>query len=161
MGSVWRAWDARRRCYVAAKLLRIADAGSVVRFVREQSLRVEHPHVVAPTSWAADDDKVLLTMDVVRGGSVAHLLGDYGPLPLPLPYVAVLVDQLLTALTAVHAHGIVHRDVNRRTCCSSRPAGVSRSCGSRISATPRWWASRGRLTQGSSWAAPDTLRPSA
>ena len=109
MGSVWRVWDTQLRRYVAAKLLRPADAGSLLRFVREQSLRVEHPHVVAPTGWAADNEQVLLTMDLVRGGSVAQLLAALGP--LPLPYVGVLVDQLLDALTAVHAHGIVHRDV--------------------------------------------------
>ncbi|MGH8792657.1 MAG: protein kinase domain-containing protein [Stackebrandtia sp.] len=109
MGSVWRAWDVKRRRYAAAKLLRSAEAGDVLRFVREQALRVEHPHVVAPIGWAAEDDKVLLAMDLVAGGSVHHLLGDYGP--LPAPYAAVLVDQLLDALTAVHAHGIVHRDV--------------------------------------------------
>src|SRR2546421_10343941 len=94
---------------MAAKLLRPADAGSLLRFVREQSLRVVHPHVVAPAGWAAEDDQVLLTMDLVPGGSVAQLLGDYGS--LPLPYVAVLIDQLLDALTAVHSRGIVHRDV--------------------------------------------------
>jgi eukaryotic-like serine/threonine-protein kinase len=109
MGSVWRAWDAQRREYVAAKLLRPADAGSLLRFVREQSLRVSHPHVVAPTGWAAQDDQVLLTMDLVRGGSVTDLLRDYGT--VPVPYGAVLVDQLLQALTAVHERGIVHRDV--------------------------------------------------
>ncbi|NUS74503.1 MAG: serine/threonine protein kinase [Corynebacteriales bacterium] len=109
MGSVWRAWDARRSRYVAAKMLRAADASSLIRFVREQGLRIEHPHVVAPSSWAADDDKVLLTMDLVRGGNLANLFGDYGT--LPPEYVAVLIDQLLAALSAVHAHGVVHRDV--------------------------------------------------
>jgi serine/threonine-protein kinase len=108
-GSVWRAWDSRRGQYVAAKLLRQRDAGALLRFVREQSLRVEHPHVVAPTGWAAEDDDVLLTMDLVRGGSVAALVGDYGPLPPQL--VAVLLDQLLDALAAVHGAGLVHRDV--------------------------------------------------
>jgi tetratricopeptide (TPR) repeat protein len=109
MGSVWRAWDSREGRYVAAKLLRAADAGSVLRFVREQSLRVAHPHVAAPLAWAAEDDQVLFTMDLVRGGDVGRLLGDYGS--LPLTYAAVLVDQLLCALAAVHAQGIVHRDV--------------------------------------------------
>src|SRR6266487_1032935 len=73
-GRVWRAWDAQRREYVAAKLLRRADAGPLLRLVGGQSLRVEHPHVAAPTGWAAEDDQVLLTMDLVRGGSLADLL---------------------------------------------------------------------------------------
>ncbi|HET6291852.1 MAG TPA: protein kinase [Kribbella sp.] len=109
MGSVWRAWDLRREAYVAAKVLGQHDAATLLRFVREQSLRIQHPHVVAPHGWAADDDKVVFAMDLVRGGSVATLLGDHGP--LPASYVAVLLDQVLHGLSAVHAAGIVHRDL--------------------------------------------------
>ncbi|MEU6341287.1 serine/threonine-protein kinase [Streptomyces sp. NPDC046977] len=108
-GAVWRAWDRRRGRYVAAKVLQQSDAHALLRFVREQALRIDHPHVLAPTSWAADDDKVLFTMDLVRGGSLAHLIGDYGP--LPPRYVCALLDQLLSGLTAVHAEGVVHRDI--------------------------------------------------
>ncbi|MEU5533575.1 serine/threonine-protein kinase [Streptomyces sp. NPDC020362] len=108
-GAVWRAWDHRRRRYVAAKVLQQRDAHSLLRFVREQALRIDHPHVLAPASWAADDDKVLFTMDLVGGGSLVHLVGDYGPLP-PV-YVCTLLDQLLSGLAAVHAEGVVHRDV--------------------------------------------------
>ncbi|GGW43536.1 protein kinase domain-containing protein [Streptomyces caelestis] len=109
VGAVWRAWDHRRRRYVAAKVLLQSDAHSLLRFVREQALRIDHPHVLAPTSWAADDDKVLFTMDLVAGGSLVHLVGDYGPLP-PV-FVCTLLDQLLAGLAAVHAEGVVHRDV--------------------------------------------------
>ncbi|WP_329456857.1 serine/threonine-protein kinase [Streptomyces sp. NBC_01497] len=109
IGAVWRAWDHRRRRYVAAKVLQQSDAHTLLRFVREQAVRIDHPHVLAPASWAADDDKVLFTMDLVAGGSLAHLIGDYGP--LPPGYVCVLLDQLLAGLAAVHAEGIVHRDI--------------------------------------------------
>ncbi|MEU9096561.1 serine/threonine-protein kinase [Streptomyces sp. NPDC048361] len=108
-GAVWRAWDRRRRRYVAAKVLQQSDAHTLLRFVREQALRIDHPHVLAPASWAADDDKVLFTMDLVSGGSLAHLIGDYGP--LPPRFVCVLLDQLLAGLAAVHAEGVVHRDI--------------------------------------------------
>ncbi|MFD7838888.1 serine/threonine-protein kinase [Streptomyces sp. NPDC059761] len=108
-GAVWRAWDHRRRRYVAAKVLRQSDAHTLLRFVREQALRIDHPHVLAPASWAADDDKVLFTMDLVAGGSLAHVIGDYGPLPPRL--VCALLDQLLSGLAAVHAEGVVHRDI--------------------------------------------------
>ncbi|MFI9760502.1 protein kinase [Streptomyces sp. NPDC051963] len=109
VGAVWRAWDHRRRRYVAAKVLQQSDAHSLLRFVREQALRIDHPHVLAPASWAADDDKVLFTMDLVAGGSLVHLVGDYGP--LPAPFVCTLLDQLLSGLAAVHAEGVVHRDI--------------------------------------------------
>ncbi|MCH6161410.1 serine/threonine-protein kinase [Streptomyces marispadix] len=109
VGAVWRAWDRRRRRYVAAKVLQQSDAHSLLRFVREQALRIDHPHVLAPASWAADDDKVLFTMDLVGGGSLSHLIGDYGP--LPPTFVCTLLDQLLAGLTAVHAEDVVHRDI--------------------------------------------------
>ncbi|MFC4464734.1 protein kinase [Streptomyces xiangluensis] len=109
VGAVWRAWDHRRRRYVAAKVLQQSDAHALLRFVREQALRIDHPHVLAPASWAADDDKVLFTMDLVGGGSLVHLIGDYGPLP-PV-FVCTLLDQLLAGLAAVHAEGVVHRDI--------------------------------------------------
>ncbi|MCX5235747.1 serine/threonine-protein kinase [Streptomyces prunicolor] len=109
VGAVWRAWDHRRRRYVAAKVLQQSDAHSLLRFVREQALRIDHPHVLAPASWAADDDKVLFTMDLVAGGSLVHLIGDYGP--LPPAFVCTLLDQLLSGLAAVHAEGVVHRDI--------------------------------------------------
>lgn len=109
MGSVWRAYDVRTQRWVAAKVLAHHNSAMLLRFVREQGLRIRHPYVVAPTSWAADDDAVVFAMDLVRGGSVQDLLADHGP--LPLEYAAILLDQLLQALAAVHAAGVVHRDV--------------------------------------------------
>lgn len=109
VGAVWRAWDHRRRRYVAAKVLQQSDAHTLLRFVREQAVRIEHPHVLAPASWAADDDKVLFTMDLISGGSLAHVIGDYGP--LPTRFVCTLLDQLLSGLSTVHAEGVVHRDI--------------------------------------------------
>ena len=109
MGSVWRAWDLRTQTFVAAKVLGQHDSGMLLRFVREQSVRIRHPHVVAPSGWAAEDHLVIFTMDLVRGGSVQTLLGDHGT--LPESYVAVVLDQTLQALEAVHHAGVVHRDV--------------------------------------------------
>lgn len=109
MGSVWRARDERTGEVVAVKVLGHHNAALLIRFVREQAVRVRHPHVVAPISWAADDDLVVLAMDLVEGGSVQDLLDEHGP--LPVGYAAELLEQLLSALAAVHAAGLVHRDV--------------------------------------------------
>ena len=109
MGSVWRARDGRSGEVVAVKVLGQHNAALLIRFVREQAVRVRHPHVVAPISWAADDDLVVLAMDLVPGGSVQDLLDEHGT--LPVGYAAALLEQLLQALAAVHAAGLVHRDV--------------------------------------------------
>jgi serine/threonine-protein kinase len=108
-GAVWRAWDIRRRSYCAAKLLAPAAAGSLLRFAREQSSRLEHPHVLAPTGWASDGDRVLLIMDLVHGGSVSDLLAAHRA--FPLWFADALVEQLLCALALVHDRGIVHGNV--------------------------------------------------
>nr|WP_281386820.1 serine/threonine-protein kinase [Jiangella mangrovi] len=109
MGDVWRVWDQRERAFRAAKLQRQSDSASLLRFVRESSTRVDHPHVLAPTGWWADDGRVLIVMPLVDGGSVAVLLADHGA--LGDRWARTLGLQLLDALTAVHAAGLVHRDV--------------------------------------------------
>lgn len=109
VGSVWRAWDHREATYLAAKVLRQSDGDSLLRFVRETSRRIDHPHVMTPLGWAGEDDRVLFTMPLVRGGSLATLLGDFGA--LPVGWAAELLRQTLVALEAVHGVGLVHRDV--------------------------------------------------
>ncbi|WP_245916367.1 serine/threonine-protein kinase [Nocardioides gansuensis] len=109
MGSVWRARDTRARREVAVKVLGQHSGALLVRFVREQSVRIRHPHVVAPTGWAAEDDLVVLSMDLVSGGSVKELVDRHGP--LPAGFAALLLEQLLLGLAAVHGAGLVHRDV--------------------------------------------------
>lgn len=109
MGGVWRAYDLRDGSVIAAKVLRQSDAGSLLRFMREQGMRIHHPNVVTPLSWAGVDDRVLIAMPLVEGGSVAGLAQRHGK--LPAPYAAELLRQLLDALTAVHEQGVVHRDI--------------------------------------------------
>lgn len=108
-GVIWRARDLRTEQVVAAKVLRQADAGSLLRFVQESSTRIRHEHVLAPTTWVAEDGQVALLMELVDGGSVASLVGDFGALP-PL-LVAELLRQACDGLQAIHDAGLVHRDI--------------------------------------------------
>ena len=52
MGTVWCVLDRADHQVKAAKILRQSDAASLLRFVREQSLRIEHNPLVTPPSWA-------------------------------------------------------------------------------------------------------------
>ncbi|SHG67597.1 serine/threonine protein kinase [Jatrophihabitans endophyticus] len=108
-GTVWRAYDRKRQQFCAAKVLRRRDAGDLLRFVREQSVRMSHAHVLTPYSWAAEDAYVVIASELVDGGSLSGLLHDCGPLGEGT--VAVVLDQLLVALAEVHRAGLVHRDV--------------------------------------------------
>ncbi|MCA0335740.1 MAG: serine/threonine protein kinase [Actinobacteria bacterium] len=109
MGTVWRVWDHREAELLAAKVLRQSDAGALLRFVREQGVRIHHPNVLVPRGWAGMDDRVLFTMPLVSGGSVATVIGDHGALP-PI-WVAEVLRQLLSALVVVHDRHLVHRDI--------------------------------------------------
>ncbi|WP_148571124.1 serine/threonine-protein kinase [Nocardioides caldifontis] len=108
-GAVWRVWDHREGCYRAAKILRQSDSDSLLRFVQETSRRISHPHVVAPYGWSGEDDRVLFTMPLVDGGSLAQLLADHGA--LPAGWAGELAAQALGALARVHEAGLAHRDV--------------------------------------------------
>lgn len=108
-GSVWRVWDHRESAHRAAKLLTQSDSVSLLRFIRETGHRVNHPHVLPPTGWIGEDDRVLLLMDLVTGGSLDTVLADYGP--LPDWFAMVVTDQLLDALETIHRNHLIHRDI--------------------------------------------------
>lgn len=109
MGSVWRAWDRRDGEYRAAKVLRQSDSISVMRFIRESSWRIDHPHVLTPRGWVGEDDRVLVSLPIVRGGSLAMVLGDYGT--VPWSWLRIIIDQMLNALHTVHLAKVIHRDL--------------------------------------------------
>jgi serine/threonine protein kinase len=104
-GVVYRATDGERE--VAVKLLRATDPVAQQRFAREAKLAGagESRHLV-PILDLGDG---YLVMPLYRGGSLADRLRAVWRLS-----VADTIDlaaQLAKGLDALHAHGIVHRDV--------------------------------------------------
>ena len=108
-GVIWRVWDQRKHEYHAGKVLKQSHSDSLLRFMRETSWRVDHKHVLTPLGWAGEDDKVMFTMRLIRGGSLAQVVKEQGA--LPPAWAVTIIDQLLDALTAVHAQELVHRDI--------------------------------------------------
>ncbi|WP_370831587.1 serine/threonine-protein kinase [Kocuria sediminis] len=108
-GAVWRAWDGRLQQLCAAKVLRQRDSADLLRFAREQSVKLDHPHVLAPYGWAAEDEHVVIAMPLVHGGTLESALQDNGAASAEL--TEEVLAQLLRALQFVHAQGWVHRDV--------------------------------------------------
>lgn len=108
-GVIWRVWDLRVKEYRAGKVLKQSHSDSLIRFMRETSWRVEHKHVITPLGWAGEDDKVMFTMPLIRGGSLAQIIKEQGA--LPPTFTVRIIEQLLESLIAVHETGLVHRDV--------------------------------------------------
>ena len=108
-GAVWRAWDCRLEQLCAAKVLRQRDSADLLRFAREQSVKLDHPHLLTPYGWAAEDSHVVIAMPLLHGGTLESALQDNGAASTEL--TEEVLAQLLQALQFVHGQGWVHRDV--------------------------------------------------
>lgn len=111
--SVYRADDTVLSVERAVKVLaRVhhTDPGMRERFEREARMlaRLRHPNVVSVHDMGESNGRFYIVMDLLPGGSLEGRLAD-GPLPLDI--AVGFVRGILDALGAVHAEGIVHRDV--------------------------------------------------
>ncbi|OQO92135.1 serine/threonine protein kinase [Saccharomonospora piscinae] len=120
MSAVYRGVDTRLDRPVAVKIMDARFAGDrsfVERFEREarSAARLHHPHVVAvhdqgfDTSAGPENPTAFLVMELVAGGTLRDLLDQRGRLDAGL--AVTITQQVLSALTAAHAAGLVHRDV--------------------------------------------------
>jgi len=113
MAEVWRATDSRTGDTVAVKRLhpRLAhDPTSRARFAREvgAARAVDHPSAIRVLDAGDADDGGWLAMDFLAGGSLADRLRAG---PMPAASVVAIGADVAGALAAVHAAGLVHRDV--------------------------------------------------
>ncbi|MFE3560022.1 serine/threonine-protein kinase [Streptomyces sp. NPDC059193] len=128
MGTVWRARDIALHREVALKEVRPPDPATAAaqpgladelreRAVREARAlaRLAHPHVVTihhivEPAVGADGSQghPWIVMELVRGGSLHDRIASG---PLPLAEVLRLGRDVLSALRAAHAEGVLHRDV--------------------------------------------------
>ena len=114
MGAVYLAHDAALDRKVAIKTLPAELARSETyrkRFLREARAlaRVKHPNLVQIYTVAAQHGYYFFAMEYVEGESRADGIGRAGP--MTLEEILALSGQVLGALDAVHASGILHRDV--------------------------------------------------
>ncbi len=118
MATVHRATDLRLGRAVAVKVLlpHLAQEGDLVeRFDREARAlaAVDHPAVVAIHDVEPGDPTTgrepFFVMELCDGGSLAERMAAAGP--LPPDEVVLLATRIAEGLAALHARGIVHRDV--------------------------------------------------
>ncbi len=112
MGIVFAARQVRLDRIVAIKILRpeLATAVAAERFLAEGRLlaRLAHPNIIPIYDAGEGEGLLYLVMEFVEGETLAERL-KRGPLP---PREATsLARDLLAALGAAHAQGVVHRDV--------------------------------------------------
>lgn len=113
MAEVREGWDTRLSRPVAIKLLYpalAADPDLRARFEREAraAAALTHPHVVAVHDCGEHAGTPYIVMERLSGTTLAD---EIAAGPLPQARVVDLLDQVLSALIAAHAAGIVHRDI--------------------------------------------------
>ncbi len=128
--EVFRAWDPLLQRDVALKVLRPREGAHGPSGIDSSALlqegralaRVQHPHVVAVHGIDVREGRVGLWMELVRGVTLEREVQAHGALA---PHdVARLGVEIGSALAAVHAGGLVHRDV--------KPANVVRDAQGRF-----------------------------
>ena len=117
MGRVWRAHDQLLNRKVALKEVLLAapideeETAARQRTLREARAvaRLNHPNIVTIYDVAEEDGRLWIVMELVPSGSLEERLAAHGP--MTALRAARLGQQLLSALAAVHAAGVLHRDV--------------------------------------------------
>lgn len=104
---------------VAVKVLPHAAASAQTRrrLAREAKIlsTIEHPHVVEVLDFGrVDVDADFLVMEYLRGCTLKE--AEAHPIVRTWPWIRSAIQQLLAALEAIHARGIVHRDVKPSNC---------------------------------------------
>ncbi len=118
MGVVWRATDQLLGRGVAVKELPYDDTLSAAeaRRQRDRTLRearavaqLSHPHIIVVHDVVEDDERTYIVMELVEGGTLADRLAGQGP--VDAAEAARIGVDLLGALRAAHASGVLHRDL--------------------------------------------------
>ncbi|MBK6999848.1 MAG: HDOD domain-containing protein [Rhodoferax sp.] len=112
--TVWLAFDPRMEREVAIKVMRPgagSDTQAIAQWLQEARSvsRVAHPNIVAVHEADIQDSHPYLVFEYVAGQTLHQLLSQRGALP-PVEAVGLMMD-VLDAIAAAHAAGVVHRDL--------------------------------------------------
>lgn len=112
MGIVYAAWDDRLNRAVALKTIRAneRDPRATERLRREarSAARVNHPNICQLYDIWSDQGQFYIAMELLEGESLSSRLEDG---PLPLGDAVPIALSVLSALDALHSHGLIHRDL--------------------------------------------------
>ena len=114
MAMVYRARNLSNHRIVAIKVLKdeyLDDAEFLRRFEREAKavLHLSHDNIVRAYGVGEYNGLPYIVLEYVEGQTLKQIIVDNGPMP---PRLAVSIcTQVLSALSAAHRAGIIHRDV--------------------------------------------------
>ncbi|MGI8475036.1 MAG: serine/threonine-protein kinase, partial [Thermomicrobiales bacterium] len=156
--TTYRAYDGVLDRRVTLKVLRRPDGDDdavTARFAREAraAAAVDHPNVVDVYDYGSHQGSLHLVLQYVPGRNLKQLLAETGP--LPARDAVRIVDQVLAGLGAIHAAGLVHRDVKPQNVIVGDD-GVARVTDFGIAVAP---TDTRLTTHGAVWGTPAYMAP--
>jgi serine/threonine protein kinase len=114
MGTLWEGADRRLNRKIVIKLIRPGkrrNADAMRRFNREARItaRLGHPGVPVLYDFGTDKGELFMVMEHVDGVTIADLIAEV--IPVPIPWAAAIVAQVCAVLAAAHEQRLVHRDL--------------------------------------------------
>ncbi|MBT8495603.1 MAG: serine/threonine protein kinase, partial [Deltaproteobacteria bacterium] len=115
MGNVYEAVHLKTGRVLAIKTMstEMSTSGEALRrFRREAGIiaRLNHPNIVEIIDWEQlDSGAPCMVMELLRGESLSRLIKRVGPMPWET--IALVGDQLSSALSVAHQAGVIHRDL--------------------------------------------------
>ncbi len=160
MGEVWVA-AAADGAELAVKVLpegALADPAARARFAREVTAAgsVDHPRVARVLAADGEADRPWLATELVVGPSLAHRVAQSGP--LAGDELVAVARGLAEALVAVHAAGLVHRDVTPANVVLGVDGPVLVDFGIALVPEATTLTQAGTVVGTAGWLAPEALR---
>jgi TolB-like protein/tRNA A-37 threonylcarbamoyl transferase component Bud32 len=164
MGVVYRAVDERLNREVALKTIRggAADEHARTRLWREarSAASLRHPNVCQLFEISEEDGELFLTMELLDGEPLSSRIAR-GPLACAEAVQVALA--ILSALEALHRHGLVHRDLKPSNVFLTPHGvklldfGLARSMATDVEATATPLTLRGSLVGTPNYMAPEQV----